>query len=87
MSNLWFICCKHQWKNSLAILCKSLLPKQSYFNQNGALKSTKELAALDVNKKVYLKSAKLIEIGAKDRAFFASNLLCDEQQDLFRKEY
>ena len=28
----------------------------------------------------------MIEIGTKARALFASNLLCDEQQDFFRKE-
>ena len=50
------------------------------------LKPTTELVALDVNKKANLKSLKLIQIGTKARALFASNLFCDEQQDLFRKE-
>ena len=50
------------------------------------LKPTAELVALDVNKKAYLQSLKLIEMETKARALFASNSLCDERQDLFRKE-
>ena len=66
---------------------QKFVAKAKLFQSDCVLKSTTELVALDVNKKVYLKSVKLIEIGTKDRALFASNLLCDEQQDLFRKEY
>ena len=61
--------------------------KTKLFESNGVLKPTTGLVALDINKKANTKSFKLIETGIKARALFARNLLCDEQQDLFRKEY
>ena len=61
--------------------------KTKLFESNGVLKPTTGLVALDINKKANTKSLKLIETGIKARALFARNLLCDEQQDLFRKEY
>ena len=70
----------------LSNLMQKFVARAKLFESNGDLKPTTELIALDVNKKVNLKSLKLTEIGAKARALFASNLLCAEQQDLFRKE-
>ena len=48
-------------------------------SHGGVLKPIIKLVALDVNKKSNLKSLMLIEIGAKARPLFSSNLLCDEQ--------
>ena len=70
----------------LSNLMQKFVAKAKLFESNGVLKSATELVALDVNRKANLKSAKLIEIGTKVMVLFASNLLCDEQQDLFRKE-
>ena len=58
----------------LSNLMQKFVAKAKLFESNGVLKSTTELIALDVNKKVNLKSLKLIEIGTKARALFASNL-------------
>ena len=44
---------------------QKFVAKAKLFQSNCVLKSTTELVALDVNKKVYLKSVKLIEIGTK----------------------
>ena len=58
----------------LSNLMQKFVAKAKLFESNGVLKPTAELIALDVNKKVNLKSLKLIEIGTKARALFASNL-------------
>ena len=70
----------------LSNLMQKFAAKAKLFESNGVLKPTTELVAFDVNKKANRKSLMLIEIGTKARAMFARNLLCDKQQDLFRKE-
>ena len=69
----------------LSNLMQKFVAKAKLCESNVVLQPTTELA-LDVNKKANLKSLKLIETGTKARALFGSNLLCDEQQDLFRME-
>ena len=58
----------------LSNLMQKVVAKAKLCESNGVLKPTTELAALDVNKKANLKSLKLIEIGTKARALFASTV-------------
>ena len=79
----------HMLYTSMEELLSNLkfVAKAKLFESNGVLKPATGLVALDVNRKGNLKSLKLIETGIKARALLTRNLLCDEQQDLFRKEY
>ena len=61
--------------------------KKYLFHANGSAKSSSEPVKLDFYNRNHQKSLRLIEIGTKAKVLFSGNLIQDEKQNLFRKEW
>ena len=68
-------------------LMQKFVAKKYLFQVNASAKLSSELVKLDAYNKNHQKSLRLIEIGTNSKVFFSGNLVRDEKQDLFRKEF